>query len=180
MNDPILINCQRELINGYTKKKHPFRYFTLATCQNQNVRQRTVVLRKLLNDFELVFFTDTRSQKVADIQENPQVSGLFYHPKKLLQLQIVGKAEFITDPEQLQQFWSMVGEHAKKDYTTELAPGSSIQHPDQIHYNFEAPHFCPMKIVPRQIEYLQLQRPNHLRMLFTKEEGEWSSQFLTP
>ena len=179
MMDTFLIDCEQELIKGYSKKHHPFRYFTLAT-QGKELKQRTVVLRKLLPDFTVVFFTDARSSKIASIQENESVSALFYHPKKLLQIQISGTAKRISDPLKIKEYWSSVGENAKKDYTTTSAPGSPIKNPDHIEYDFEQNYFSPIEIIPSSIECLQLKRPNHLRVLYTKENEKWTGQFLTP
>lgn len=114
MKEAILQELKNELINGYVKRGHPFRYFTFATIQNNIPRLRTVVLRKLLPDFTLLVYTDLRSQKVTDIKQNNNVSSLFYHPKKLLQIKIEGKAEIITDKEALKPYWNNVGKNQKK------------------------------------------------------------------
>lgn len=181
MKDQILDNCKRELINGYAKRKHPFRYFTLATLNAENLRQRTVVLRKVMDDFTLLFYTDARTPKIQAIQNNPVVSALFYHPRQLLQLQIVGEAKCITDEDRLQQLWGNVGENSKKDYITKLTPGTPIKNPDHVDYNATEPHFCAVEIIPTTIECLQLKRPNHLRVRYTKDDDQnWSGQFLTP
>ncbi|MCA0132744.1 pyridoxamine 5'-phosphate oxidase family protein [Winogradskyella alexanderae] len=175
-----LRSCKRELINGYAKKRHPFRYFSLATTSNGMSRQRTVVLRKLLSDFTFVIYTDSRSQKVMDIRNNNSVSGLFYHPKKLLQIRVEGKAEIITDKAILNEYWKNINENSRKDYTTYLKPGSLINNPDDVSYNLEANNFCVIHIIPNSIEYLQLKRPNHLRILFTKSGADWKGQFIVP
>jgi pyridoxine/pyridoxamine 5'-phosphate oxidase len=170
----------RELVNGHSKKRHPFRYFVLATNENGKPRQRTVVLRKTLLDSSLVIFTDKRTQKVKDIQNNFEFSALFYDSKKLLQLRIEGKAELITDKEQIATYWHTVQASSRKDYTTNLAPGTPIINPDDIDYKPEENYFCPVKLIPNTIEYLRLQRPNHLRILFSRIETDWSSEFLVP
>jgi len=170
---------KRELINGYAKKGHPFRYFSLATVDGQGPVQRTVVLRKLLPDLRLVVYTDSRSEKVQQLEAKNAVSALFYHPKKLLQLRIQGKVEF-PEGEELEHLWKHIPENSRKDYTTVIAPGTSIQNPDHVDYNPEKSHFKVLHIVPETIEYLQLKRPNHLRILFTKEQSNWTGQFLVP
>lgn len=176
----ILENLKHELIHGFSKRKHPFRYFSFGTIQNNNVSLRTVVLRKVLPDFTTIIYTDKRSQKVAHIKENNTVSALFYHPKKLLQIRLDGKAIVVTDKEELKPFWSVVGENAKKDYTTALAPGAIINNPDAIDYSDNEPNFCIIKIIPNHIEYLQLKRPNHIRVGFDKTENGFEGSFLVP
>ncbi len=180
MKEDILQELKNELINGYSKRKHPFRYFSLATVHDDTPRLRTVVLRKMLSDFTLLVYTDLRSQKVADIQQNNAVSGLFYHPKKLLQLKIEGKAVVISDKTTLKPYWNSIGENAKKDYTTQQAPGTAIKNPDDVFYSDAKNHFCVIKINITKIEYLRLKRPNHIRVAFTKTANDFVADFLTP
>ena len=180
MTDQILKEIRAELTNGHIKKRHPFRYFTFATSHNGSPRQRTVVLRKMLPDLNILFYTDARSHKVEDFKKNSQVSALFYHPKKLMQVRVEGEAQIITDPKQLKQYWNNIQESSKKDYITERAPGSPIKNPDNVDYLEEEHHFCAVKIVPKCIEYLRLKRPNHIRVLFIKKEDKWNGKFLVP
>ncbi len=175
-----LEETKQELVNGPIKKRHPFRYFSLATIENDEPKQRTVVLRKTFIDLSLVFYTDKRTQKIEDIQLNPSCSALFYHPKKLLQIRIAGTAKLITNKDKIATYWHTVQEASKKDYTANIAPGTPIKNPDAIVYNLEEHHFCPVKIIPSSIEYLCLKRPNHLRLLFSRIDGDWSGEFLVP
>ncbi|WP_094968245.1 pyridoxamine 5'-phosphate oxidase family protein [Winogradskyella aurantia] len=169
-----------ELINGTVKKRHPFRYFSLATLSQGVPRQRTVVLRKMTTDLSLIVYTDTRSQKVMDIKNNPEVSALFYHPKKLMQITIIGEAQFVTDKQVVQQHWSSISNTSRRDYITTLAPGTSIKQPDAVDYNAQDYNFTVLQIVPNRIEYLQLKRPNHLRIAYTKKNTSWKGQFMVP
>jgi pyridoxine/pyridoxamine 5'-phosphate oxidase len=180
LKNQFLEEAKLELVNGHSKKRHPFRYFVLATNDNGKPMQRTVVLRKTLSDLSLVFYTDNRTQKIKDIQNNPEYSALFYHPKKLLQIRVEGKAELITDEEQIATYWHTIQESSKKDYTTNNAPGTPIKNPDNVDYNPKRNHFCPVKLIPNTIEYLQLRRPNHLRILFSRIDTDWSGEFLVP
>ncbi|TXE20333.1 pyridoxamine 5'-phosphate oxidase [Psychroserpens burtonensis] len=180
MKNQFLEEAKRELANGHSKKRHPFRYFVLATNENGKPRQRTVVLRKTLSDLSLVFYTDSRTQKIRDIQNNSEFSALFYHSKKLLQIRVEGTAELITDKAQIATYWHTIQEASKKDYTTNIAPGTPIKNPDDVDYKLEENYFCPVKLIPNTIEYLHLKRPNHLRILFSRTDTDWSGDFLTP
>lgn len=180
MKNQFLEEAKRELVNGHSKKRHPFRYFVLATQENGKPKQRTVVLRKTLPDLSLVFYTDHRTQKITAIQNNPECSALFYHPKQLLQIRLEGRAEVITDKDEIETYWHTVQAASRKDYTTRMAPGTPIKNPDAIAYKSESNYFCPVKLVPHSIEYLRLKRPNHLRILFSKVDADWSGQFLVP
>lgn len=180
MTQQFLEETKRELINGHSKKRHPYRYFVLATTENGKPQQRTVVLRKTLQDLGLVFYTDSRTPKIKAIQESPDISALFYHPKQLLQIRVEGRAEIITDTTEIARYWHTVQSASRNDYTTKESPGTSINNPDAVDYNPDDNYFCPVKIIPTKIEYLRLKRPNHLRILFSKEGDAWSGQFLVP
>ena len=180
MKNKYLEEALRELVNGHAKKRHPFRYFVLATTENGRPTQRTVVLRKTLKDQSLVIYTDKRTQKIKQLQKSSHFSALFYDTKKLLQIRIEGKAELITDTTQIETYWHTVQAASRKDYTTSLAPGTPIEKLDEIEYTTTENNFCPVKLVPHTIEYLRLQRPNHVRVLFSKIKDTWSGEFLVP
>ena len=181
MKQLIFQQLKNELINGNIKKGHPFRFFSLATVDQQNKpQQRTVVLRKVSNELELYFYTDKRSNKVAQLITNRTISALFYHPEKLLQLQIQGSASFVRNEITLQHLWNEVPLNSRKDYSTKHSPGSSIKNPKEIDYLKEENNFCAIKIIPEAIEYLRLASPNHMRIKYTKENNEWNGQFLVP
>lgn len=177
----LLQNARNELVNGTVKKGHPFRYFTLATQNGQVPALRTVVLRKVQSNFVLVIYTDSRSRKIVELGLNPIVSVLFYHPVKLLQISISGRAKIILKGTEYEEAWNSIPLKSRKDYTTIQSPSRPIKSPDAVSYDNEVPNFALIKIIPETIEYLQLKRPNHLRALFTKnEKEEWEGSFLCP
>jgi pyridoxine/pyridoxamine 5'-phosphate oxidase len=69
---------------------------------------------KTLLDLSLVIYTDKELKK-KDIQNNSEFSALFYDSKKLLQIRIEGKAELITDKEQI-TYWHTVQQASKRLY----------------------------------------------------------------
>lgn len=181
MTDTFFQELREELQKGTSNKGHPFRYCTLATVGlGTTARLRTIVLRKVSEDLKLVFYTDRRSKKIGHIKENNSVSLLFYYPKKLLQLKIEGMATIVSDNEELKKYWSGVQPASRKDYTTTSAPGSPISNPDNVEHLEEKNYFTIVEIEPSKIEYLKLKRPNHLRILFSKDDGEWNREFLVP
>lgn len=182
MTTTIFKKLIQELKLGVNEKNHPFRFFTLATCDENNVPQaRTVVLRDVNEDGSISFYTDKRSQKVTQLQNNPKVSLLFYHPEKLLQLKINGEAAFETNTAVLETTFTSLYEKSKNDYTTLKPPGSSISNATQVEYLTVENYFCKITIAPTTIEYLRLKRPNHLRVRFNKKnQEEWEGTFLVP
>ncbi len=181
MTDTYLKEIKQELTSGADKKEHPFHYFTLGTVGLEPLsRLRTIVLRGIEDDFTLVFYTDARSKKTIHLVENNKVGLLFFHPEKLLQVRIEGLAFIHKDEQTLKKYWDNIHEKARKEYSTVAAPGTALEHPDQLEYLNEENHFCIISVVPYRIEYLKLQSPDHLRIQYSKEEELWESEFLVP
>jgi len=181
MGDIFFKDLNDQLQKGVHKKGHPFRYGVLGTVGvTGESKLRTVVLRHISAEFNLRFYTDARSNKIAEIKKNNEVSLLFYNPKQLVQVKVEGTASIITDKDSLKQYWSGVQPNARRDYMTTLPPGSLISNADQVAY-FEGENFFTiLEITPNRMEYLKLKRPNHLRIEFLKVNANWKSQFLVP
>ncbi|SDG69511.1 pyridoxamine 5'-phosphate oxidase family protein [Psychroflexus sediminis] len=179
MLNQILEDLKNEVKSGYLKKKHPFRYPSLASIEDNSPTQRTVVLRDTSDDFELIMYTDERSDKISQFENNPNSSLLFYNHKKLLQVKIEGKMKMIKSGEEYKKYWSKVQGKSQKDFITQKPPGTPIENPDEIEYKEDEHHFCLLKLVPERMESLQLKRPNHIRAVFEKS-NDWEGQFLNP
>ena len=180
LND-ILNDLTHELKFGYLKKKHPFRYFSLASFTENTVNQRTVVLREITDQKEILIYTDYRSKKVKEFSTKNKASALFYHPKKLLQIQVCGSMQIITSGKEHETHWNKMRGNSTKDFITQLAPGTPIKNPDNVEYKENEHHFCLLKLKTDTIEYLELKRPNHIRARFKLNgNSKWEGQFLNP
>ena len=178
MLDQILKDCKKQLEAALKHKKHPFRFFTLGTLQKgQGARLRTVVLRDFDPDqFLFTVFTDTRSKKVQQLKQNPNATGLFYDPIRMIQLVVDLKTVELKEETDL---FDNLPEQSKKDYTSVFTPGSIIATPDQLNHDYNTPHFTRIQFQAECIEYLKLKRPNHIRASFSLED-QWRGTFLTP
>ncbi|WP_271782070.1 pyridoxamine 5'-phosphate oxidase family protein [Aquimarina algiphila] len=181
MPDIIFSSIIRDLKAASKTKDHPFRYFTLATSDiNGTPKMRTVVLRETNDQLQLIFYTDKRSEKMNHIKEHDAVSLLFFDTERLLQISIQANAKIITDDSKLQSIWNQIPQNSRKEYTSKLSPGKAIKNPEAVDY-LEGKHFFSViKIIPNRIEYLRLKRPNHIRVLFKKENTNWKGMFLVP
>ena len=180
MLSDILQIAKNEMVNGVKIKGHPFRFFTFATINQQKPSIRTVVLRKIKEDFTLIFYTDARSPKIKDLSENQNCSALFYHPEKMIQLKIEGQAYYTTDQEELQELYNDIPTASRKDYITSTAPGTKLNNPDNLQYLDERNYFALVTIKPKRVEYLALKRPNHIRAEFLPNNHDWVGRFLVP
>lgn len=176
----LLQYAQGELLRANADKKHPFRFFTLATL-SQYPEVRTVVLRKAMADFSIVLFTDSRSPKVIHIQTNPHVSALFYHPKKSLQVRIRAKAHLLTEdsPDYHDYLNRVKSSPSVSDYTSSLPPGAKLGESIKP-ASTEVIHFQPIILKPDSIDILQLSRDGHERAAYRFDGGEWVETKLVP
>jgi pyridoxine/pyridoxamine 5'-phosphate oxidase len=179
MLDQIFKDLKNEVKFGYLKKKHAYRYPSLASIEEGKPVQRTVVLRDTTDDFDLIMYTDDRSDKIHHFEVNPKASLLFYNHRKLMQVKIEGVMKLIRSGKAYEDYWSRVQGKSQKDFITQHPPGTPIENPDQVDYKENEHHFCLLKLVPESIEYLQLKRPNHIRARFEKSSN-WKGQFLNP
>jgi len=83
-----------------------------------------------------------------------------------------------TDISQLLVFKTLP-EPSKKDYTSIAKPGTKIQSPDKVKYNYSQNYFRKIIFQAVNLEYLKLKRPNHIRATFSLED-EWKGSYLVP
>ncbi len=179
MLDDIFKSHINEIKFGYLKRKHPFRYCYLSSVFENKPVVRTVVLRDMSENYELVFFTDSRSQKVQQFNDNPNAEVLFYHPKKRLQIKASGTVSFLNDKEKLTYYQNKMQGASLNDYITKNPPSTPIKNPDLVEYNEDEVHFCVLVLKIEVMEGLQLKRPNHIRARFERKNN-WEGQFLVP
>jgi pyridoxamine 5'-phosphate oxidase len=175
----LLETAKTELFRSNADRKHPFRLMYLAT-RGAYPEVRTVVKRHIDQELRVLFYTDQRSPKVQQIQHDPRVSLLFYHPRKQLQVRIRGEASLLTAGSEyearLQQIKQSPG---LKDYTTGAAPGSLLQEGTAFGENDEI-HFAMVKIHPHLIDVLQLAPKGHQRAEYQWQNDQWAERRLVP
>jgi len=172
-----------ELRKGAVQKKHPFRNLVLSTIDGEKAASRWVVFRKLTDADSFLIYTDCRSDKVSQIQKNPNCALLFYHNRQGMQLRVNGQAKIHHQNELTDKYWPGVKGSGAKDYTTELPPGTPISSKDEGNKWDEDQNdknFMILEIIPEEIDVLQLNRDGHIRVQFTKEKNEWVESFLVP
>lgn len=165
-----------DLKKGTQLPKHPYRYCCLSSIKNNTPQQRMVVLRNIFEN-TITIYTDVRTPKVAQLTANTNASILFYDHKKMKQIQLTGIVSI--EKEYDKSVWNSISPKAKKDYTTIKAPGTSIEQPDAVEYG-EDINFCILKFEFYQIDYLSIQRPNHIRAKFEWENNSWTGSYQVP
>ena len=128
--DGVLNEIWAMLKRGADHYKDPFHWPVLGTVTKEGPSLRTVILRQCrLPDRILVCHTDSRAMKVPEIRNTDQVSWLFYHPKKGIQLRVSGKATLHTDDSFADDQWTGMRITSRLNYCATQPPGTPVESP---------------------------------------------------
>jgi len=164
----------------------------LSTVSVENKPSSRVVLLKSVNEKGFTFFTNYKSKKSLDIQNNPNVSLNFYWPELERQVRIMGIVEQISTKDSDEYF---------KNRPRESQMGAWLSHQSTsigLYYDFidtlnklestfkgkdvERPlHWGGYCVIPSKIEFWQ-GRPSRLhdRLLYELDENVWNKKRLAP
>lgn len=147
------------LLHRALQKIDQLHWITLSSVQEKDGElfpdARTVVLRKILNKRELIFYTDKRSPKVTQFEQNKNAVAHLYDRTEQLQLRIKGTIEIDTQSALFESARDQIPSQAKINYNTLLAPGSTVldENPDR---NNEVVHFALLRFHPHTFDLLHL------------------------
>lgn len=181
--EEIFQSLKHELHRGVLDPKHPFRFVSLVTKSSNGVDARYVVVRSIDEELNFYLFTDARTSKVAQLTSCPDAVLLFYHPARRIQVKLTGKAEIKRNEEETAYFWSKIQGDARKAYNQILPPGTVIQDPEDAYFwkeDLTDSNFTVIKIKPIEIEALQLNGLEHLRVLFKLNNDRWDVFWIAP
>lgn len=164
-------------------KRHPFRYFDLATYNSKDrvPEIRTIVKREFDQDMNILFYTDSRSEKIFEIQDHILCSALFYHPRQKLQVRVKCKAELPGSRTKLYRKHKSIVENlpSSDDYASKLYPGTPVKENEDIQYGSKL-HFSLVLLRPYDFDILKLGRKAHQRYRYTHNSKKWTGQRLVP
>lgn len=182
---------QKQLIRAVNDRKHPFRLPVIGTIGSQEANLRIVVLRKVLvNPFTLICYTDVRSMKIQELQQNDRLSWHFWNNRQQIQIKASGKVQIEQNTEHTESIWKNMHIGAKASYLTLSAPGSVSDQPksdlpsdfsEENINQFTSENFCIIHCSVDKVEWLQLNRMEHRRAKFELDKnGEWKSHWMIP
>jgi len=191
----ILKKIWKNLDLGTLEREHPFHTPVFSTVANGCVPNlRIVVLRRFWRKPPcLAFHTHTGSPKIKELQNNPNVYWLFYHPTEKLQVRIKGKARVHTTDDLAEEQWLATEFFSRRCYVGE-APTQTSKKPtsglpedllDRAPTREESEagraNFAVVTSTVEQIDCLEMNVRGHRRSLFVwNETGEPETRWLTP
>lgn len=172
----------QELRKAYVKKDHPFRFVVLSSFGDRFPRSRNVVLRKYDSDFRFWIYTDSRSNKVAELIQHPENTLLFWDSKKKIQVRINTTAEIIHNNKETAEIWKTLSFNQKKEYLKMEPSGKHIKSPEIFdkHQKEDAQYFCVLQFTPLKWDVLHLHREGHRRVEVLKDANGWNAQWIMP
>ncbi len=179
------------------------RYLQLATVDTSgHPRNRTIVFRGFLEGTEcLQFATDSRSDKVSQLQHHPWSELCWSFAKTREQFRIAGSVQVImaahhmpegqqhTYQRERMQLWEQLSDNSRllwywpdpkakraeaQDFIPSL-PAAAADHPPE--------NFVMLLLSPTAIDHLQLKGDKHypqMRHLYSKREQGWICQAVNP
>lgn len=191
--DDFLDKSWRLLLNASVKRNHPMRTPVLGTFDGERAQLRTVILRQTdIPKRTLLFYSDFRAAKIAHLQKNMQLAGLFYHPRKQWQIRVRGDITLHHEDDVAQSHWSKQSIVSRANYASELVPGTvtdectdGLPHGwnsnmDIADTEFAFANFAVIALEVAEMDTLLLHRAGHQRAHFTWKNGSWQKNWLVP
>ena len=175
-----IIKSEWENINlGIQKAKHDYHSFVFSTVSKNSPDSRTVILRDFDEHKPAIWFhSDIRSKKILHLEENENVSALFYDKSRKVQLRINGIADIEEDIEHNKKIWDSMRPESKLCYMGPYAPSQKINQfepntlkksahdLDKEDEHLGLSRFCRIRIKIKKLDWFKLDYKGHQRLEF--------------
>ena len=185
-----IIKSEWKNINlGIQKAKHDYHSFVFSTVLKNSPNSRTVILRDFDENKPAIWFhSDRRSKKILHLEENENVSALFYDKSRKVQLRINGIADIEEDIEHNKKIWDSMKPESKLCYMGPYAPSQKISQfepntleksahdLDKEDEHLGLSRFCRIRITIKKLDWLKLDYKGHQRLEFKfgkKTKTQW-------
>jgi len=165
--------CWRELARAARQSEHAWHVMTLATVDGQRADARSVVLRDVVRDERtLLFYTDDRSPKVAQMAARPDGTLLAWSRALSWQLRLRVHLALEDDGLKVSSRWAhMKLSPSAQDYLAPLAPGTPLERSGADRATRE--HFAIVRARVDAIDWLELHADGHRRASFDATGARW-------
>ena len=164
----------QELQQAAAQPGHEWRTMVLATMAGDEAQARTVILREVdVEARELIFFTDARSAKVAQMQARPVGTLLCWSSRIGWQLRLRVQLDVQTSGLKVSSRWARLKlTPAAQDYLSPLPPGSPVAEPVAVDRESRN-HFAVVTAKVLGIDWLELHADGHRRARFGADAATW-------
>ena len=165
--------CWHELATAVRERGHGWRVMTLATIDGDRADARLVVLREVdTTRRKLVFYTDTRSPKVAQIQAHPRGTAVGWCAALSWQIRLHTRLSIESQTAAAHLRWSRLQmTPGAQDYMSPLAPGQTVSEPSRETGARE--HFAILEGQIEALDWLELHADGHRRAVFDHDGARW-------
>lgn len=181
--DAVRAACWHELGLAARTRSHGWRRLALATLappahagEPPLPEVRTVVLRELLADEQLlVFYSDSRAPKLAQLRAQPRASAMLWCPTLGWQLRLRLQCAVDTGGLGVSSRWARLKMHpAAQDYLSPLPPGTALSQPTPAPDRASREHFAVVFARVEAMDWLELHADGHRRAQFDASgAGRW-------
>ena len=146
-----------------------------------------------MSDRILVCHSDARSAKVQEISNSANVSWLFYHPNKKIQLRVSGRATLHGNDELADDQWKATKIASRFNYSMTESPGTPIDKPssglsdlfrNKVPTLFESEkyrkNFMAIACQIEHMDWLLLRAMGNRRARFEWDKNGLSANWVTP
>ena len=162
-----------ELARATHVRGHAWRVLALATVDGARAAARNVVLREVRADHrQLVFYSDSRAPKVAQLSAHPLGSLLAWSTALRWQLRLEVSLSVADSGPDVSSRWAQVQRSpGAQDYLANASPGTPVDC-----YGSECgaqPHFAVVTAHVTAIDWLELHAQGHRRARFDEQGARW-------
>ena len=155
----------------------------MATVGLENTpRVRTVVFRGWTDSFEMVIFTDKRSQKVSELELNNNAAICWFFPKSKCQFRFRGISKMDIG-KNAEFYWNQLDDHSKSMLSwPKPCDKFSLYKTEKEFVNnktYDSHNFVLLKIKFNHVDQLLLHKPIHIRKQW-KEKEKWIEERINP
>ena len=168
--------CWRELDLAAKDRQHGWHVMTLATVDGPRADARSVVVREANEAaHQILFYTDHRSAKVAQIAANPQGVLVGWCTRTSWQVRIQVRLQVQTSGLEVSSRWAKVKlSPSSQDYLAALPPGTPVDRYQPERGSRD--HFAVVVAEVQAIDWLELHSDGHRRARLAGSDSAW----LTP
>jgi hypothetical protein len=166
----------QQLGAAVTDKSHPWRAPVLATVNVDAGDARIVVLRELVQaQRQMLFYTDERAGKVAQLLNHPRGTVLMWSPTLNWQLRCHVRLTLEMSGLSASSRWARIKlTSASKEYLSAMPPGAPLAH--VLHSGSGAVARDYFAVISAEIElmdWLELHPDGHRRAIFDPQGARW-------